>query len=161
MTHLYISPKLNAAGLMTHLEIQGSPDHLICWTADIFPEEGRSVDQQNAGVNCCDITVIVHWRRFTQLVLTPHNISVRAVSSSRFNVNCLFLYVFISVNISPNFRGVKYRSGRCPSRPLCICPRIYMPVCGVDKRTYSNACTAGCAWVWFYFHTVCSGLHTF
>lgn len=29
----------------------------------------------------------------------------------------------------------------------CLCPKDYNPVCGQDKMTYSNACSADCAGV--------------
>ena len=35
-------------------------------------------------------------------------------------------------------------TGTCTTRPM-ICTRIYMPVCGCDDVTYSNACTAAAA----------------
>jgi len=29
----------------------------------------------------------------------------------------------------------------------CVCVQMWMPVCGKDKKTYSNACFADCAGV--------------
>ncbi|MEA9358312.1 Kazal-type serine protease inhibitor family protein [Bacteriovorax sp. PP10] len=29
----------------------------------------------------------------------------------------------------------------------CICAKLWMPVCGVNKKTYGNACEADCAGV--------------
>ena len=36
-------------------------------------------------------------------------------------------------------------SAQCtPSGATCICPMIYMPVCGCDGVMYSNSCLADC-----------------
>jgi hypothetical protein len=34
-----------------------------------------------------------------------------------------------------------------PDKPPCICNDILLPVCGIDDKTYPNACTAACAGV--------------
>ena len=31
------------------------------------------------------------------------------------------------------------------SKASCVCSKIYVPVCGQDKKTYNNTCLAGCA----------------
>lgn len=34
--------------------------------------------------------------------------------------------------------------GECIDRSACVCPALYEPVCGVNGRTYGNACEADC-----------------
>ena len=41
--------------------------------------------------------------------------------------------------------GNACENGQCVERQGCVCPALYQPVCGVDGRTYSNGCAAGCA----------------
>ena len=45
--------------------------------------------------------------------------------------------------------------GKCPCKsspdPLCICPAVIRPVCGVDGNFYQNSCRAACANTVSYF----------
>ena len=51
--------------------------------------------------------------------------------------------------------------GKCPCKsspnPLCICPAVIRPVCGVDGNFYQNSCRAACANTVSYFRNkLCS-----
>ena len=60
-------------------------------------------------------------------------------------VLALSLFFFGCFNIGGLGNGSDNKTG--VNQTGCVCATIYKPVCGVDSKTYSNVCTAGCAGV--------------
>lgn len=50
-------------------------------------------------------------------------------------------------------------SDTAPAPPAddCVCPMVWAPVCGVDGKTYGNACQAGCERVAIAHEGECGG----
>ena len=83
----------------------------------IFSQEGSSVDQQNPGVNCCNITVMVHWRRFAPVVptLVTHNwpLLCHLTVSMQISYACMtHLFHLISQSTSMQLEVLNYHADR-------------------------------------------------
>ena len=62
--------------------------------------------------------------------------------------NQIPFYTQWSVTISDNITGCDttiYQDCMADPNAMCMCPMIYMPVCGCDGVMYSNSCLADCA----------------
>ena len=96
MTHLYInlSPILNAAGFMTHLELQGSLDDIIFWATGIFFTRRLFSGSAESRRILMSTKVTIHWRRFAPVVptLMIHNWSLQCYLHSSLIVKCLIMY---------------------------------------------------------------------
>lgn len=49
--------------------------------------------------------------------------------------------------VTKKSEGNRESTPETPRLERCVCPMIYMPVCGEDQKTYSNSCQANCAGV--------------
>lgn len=51
--------------------------------------------------------------------------------------------------------SVQAKKKKMIKTPPCICTMIYMPVCGENKKDYSNSCQANCAGIKKYTMGTC------
>ena len=54
---------------------------------------------------------------------------------------CIQMLIFLNRSVKQDHVGACHDK----NNPLCLCPHIYMPVCGKDGLTYDNHCLMECA----------------
>ena len=52
-------------------------------------------------------------------------------------------------------RVEKYQDGPCPNNEACECEDNYLPVCGIDHKTYRNECKMNCKNVKLGYYGAC------
>lgn len=70
----------------------------------------------------------------------------------RFSRYALILQMFVLLST-----GASCSKEICEENPKndCICTEQYLPVCGCNHKTYSNACKAECAGITSYVSGAC------
>eukprot|EP00475_Leptophrys_vorax_P042796 TRINITY_DN80666_c0_g1_i1.p2 TRINITY_DN80666_c0_g1~~TRINITY_DN80666_c0_g1_i1.p2 ORF type:complete len:157 (+),score=29.55 TRINITY_DN80666_c0_g1_i1:116-586(+) len=56
------------------------------------------------------------------------------------NAACVGVYAVVPCDAKVQ----DHTDGKSPDPPICFCSPFYSPVCGVNGRTYANACYVGC-----------------